>query len=91
VGKRLGSKAAAEYLGLGYSTWRGLRSRKKAPPPDGIDESFGKEYWLPSSLDKWKANRPGQGFRKDLVEKAAKALEHPETFVKRERPKRGSA
>lgn len=25
------------------------------------------------------------------LEKAAEALEHPETFVKRERPKRGSA
>lgn len=69
MGKRLGSKAAAEYLGLGYSTWRGLLSRGKGPKPDGVDESFGKDYWLPSSLDKWKKNRPGQGARTDLAAK----------------------
>ncbi len=93
MGKRLGSKAAAEYLGIGYSTWRGLLSRKKGPEPDGVDESFGKDYWLPSTLDKWKASRPGQGFRKDLVERAAETLQDPGSSVERQRPARtkGSA
>jgi hypothetical protein len=66
MAKRLGAKAAAAHVGIGYSTWRSLRARGKAPEPDGIDGAFGQPYWLPSTLNKWMAARPGQGARTDL-------------------------
>lgn len=78
MAKRLGAQAAAAHVGIGYSTWRGLRARGKAPEPDGVDESFGKEYWLPSTLDKWMASRPGQGARTDLKDKPRTEGNQPE-------------
>lgn len=58
---RLGNNAAAAHLGIKPSTWRDYVADGRAPKPDGIDEGFGKPYWLKSSLDKWNDARPGQG------------------------------
>jgi hypothetical protein len=63
---RLGNPAAARYVGVKPSTWRAYVKRGQAPPPDGRDEGFGRDYWLPATLDAWMANRPGAGARTDL-------------------------
>ncbi len=64
--ERYGANAAAAYVNVAPSTWRAYVSRGQAPPPDGIDEGFGKSYWLKSTLDEWGNNRPGPGARTDL-------------------------
>lgn len=61
--RRLGSKAAASYCGLGWSTFRGYVARGQAPKPDGYDDDFSQDYWLATSLDTWLASRPGHGGR----------------------------
>jgi len=64
MAERLGNNAAAAHLGIRPSTWRDYVADGRAPAPDGIDEGFGKPYWLKSSLDKWQASRPGRGRRR---------------------------
>ncbi len=64
--QRLGARAAAEYLGISPGTWRSYVARGQAPKPDGIDEGFGRAYWLTSKLKEWQDNRPGPGARTDL-------------------------
>lgn len=63
MAERLGGPAVAAYLRIKPSTWRAFVARNQAPPPDGIDDAFGRQYWLKSTLDKWKASRPGHGGR----------------------------
>lgn len=60
--KRYSAKGAAEYVGIGASTWRSYVARKRAPGPDGKDGTYGKDYWLQSTLDEFKASRPGRGW-----------------------------
>lgn len=60
---RLGNNAAAAYLGIKPSTWRDYVADGRAPTHDGIDEGFGKKYWLKSTLDSWNESRPGHGGR----------------------------
>lgn len=59
---RLGNNAAAAYLGVTPSAWRSYVAKGRAPQPDGIDEGFGKPYWLKATLDTWKESRPGRGW-----------------------------
>lgn len=61
----MGSTAAAAYVQISPSTWRAYVSRGQAPQPDGVDEDFGKAYWLKSTLDKWEKSRPGRGWHGD--------------------------
>lgn len=61
---RLTTKEAAALAGVAVSTWEAYVSRHQAPQPDG---HFGRQrYWLPATIENWKANRPGQGKRTDL-------------------------
>jgi hypothetical protein len=60
---RLGSSAVAAYLGIDPRTWSAYVARGQAPQADGIDEGFGRKYWLRSTIEEWKANRPGHGGR----------------------------
>lgn len=71
MSERLGSKAAAAYVEVAASTWRAYVARGQAPAPDGKDEGFGKDYWLKSTLDAWRASRPGPGARTDLAAEKA--------------------
>lgn len=66
----VGYGPAAEYLGLKRNTLssyvnRGIGPQKKEDRVDG-------QYVLPvfeeSELDRWRDNRPGQGFRTDIHE-----------------------
>ncbi len=61
---RYGNQAAADYLGISGSTWRSYVARGQAPAADGKDEGFGKDYWLKTTLDAWKASRPGRGWHR---------------------------
>lgn len=61
--RRLASKMAAQHVGLPDSTWRAYVARGTAPKPDGHDDGFDMDYWLESTLDRWRASRPGHGGR----------------------------
>lgn len=66
---RLTTKEAAALAGVAVSTWEAYVSRDRAPAPDGW---FGHQrYWLLETVEAWKANRPGQGKRTDLGDKAS--------------------
>jgi predicted DNA-binding transcriptional regulator AlpA len=59
VTDRLATKEAAALAGVVVSTWEAYVTRGYAPQPDG---RFGNQrYWLRSTIEDWKANRPGQG------------------------------
>lgn len=61
---RLTTKEAAALAGVAVSTWDSYLTRGYAPDPDGW---FGNQrYWLRSTVEAWKANRPGRGKRTDL-------------------------
>lgn len=66
----LGYGPAAEYLGLKANTLSGYCSRGIGPDP--VDRKVQGQYVLPvflrSELDRWRASRPGQGTRTDLIE-----------------------
>jgi len=63
MSERWGSKAVATYLGIKPSTWRALVAQGRAPKPDGVDEGFGRNYWLKTTIVTWNAERPGHGGR----------------------------
>lgn len=56
---------AAEHLGLSVNTVKGYVRRGLFAEPDAQTgtSAFG---WLPKTLDKWHAERPGRGARTDL-------------------------
>ena len=58
--RRLASKKAAAHVGVSDSTWRAYVARGQAPGPNGHDDGFDMDYWLESTLDAYKASRPGQ-------------------------------
>jgi len=59
----VGNAEAAAYVGVSESTWTAYRARDKAPAPDRREVSGGyaRPVWDASTLDTWKASRPGQG------------------------------
>lgn len=72
-GRKLSAKAAAERAGVSLSTWYDYTTPRKsrsgrliAPAPDGREEISGTPWWWESTVDTWKANRIGQGRRRDL-------------------------
>jgi predicted DNA-binding transcriptional regulator AlpA len=65
VTERLTAKEAAALAGVAVSTWDAYLTRGYAPEPDGW---FGDQrWWLRSTVEEWKANRPGRGARTDLA------------------------
>jgi hypothetical protein len=65
--ERLSVIAAATLAGVKVDTWRSYVTRGQAPQPDGVDETFGRRYWLRSTVQHWVDNRPGQGKRTDIA------------------------
>lgn len=69
----VGYGPAAEYLGLQRNTLSSYVTRGIGPTPLPEREAQG-QYLLPvftqDELDRWKADRPGQGARTDLVSAA---------------------
>jgi predicted DNA-binding transcriptional regulator AlpA len=67
----LDSAGAAAYVGVSLATWWSYGSRGTRPEPDIM---LGRApHWLPKTLDRWVAERPGRGTR------PAKAPEGPHT------------
>jgi hypothetical protein len=70
----VGYGPAAEYLGLKRNTLSSYVARGIGPEAKPDRQAEG-QYNLPvftrASLDAWKANRPGQGARTDLVSATA--------------------
>jgi len=70
----VGYGPAAEYLGLKRNTLSSYVARGIGPEANPDRKAEG-QYNLPvftrASLDEWKAGRPGQGARTDLVSAAA--------------------
>ncbi|MDU1351257.1 MAG: transcriptional regulator [Actinomyces sp.] len=64
----LSSKEAAARVGIAPGTWQSYIAKGLTPPPDAlIGESTGSARgWLPETIDRWQANRPGRGARTDL-------------------------
>jgi len=61
---RLTAREAATLAGVAVSTWDAYVTRGYAPEPDG---RFGSQrYWNRSTVEQWKASRPGRGKRTDL-------------------------
>lgn len=52
---RYGSHKAAAYVGEKPATWRAYVARGQAPQPDGFDQTFGRNFWLKTTLDEWLA------------------------------------
>lgn len=68
MAEKLYHQDAAEHVGLKVSMWRDYASSRagkppRAPKPDGVDVEHGhaRPYWYASTLDAWKASRPGPG------------------------------
>lgn len=65
---------AAEYLGIRRNTLSGYVARGIGPEPEPDLKPVG-QYNLPvfkrEKLDAWKAQRPGQGHRTDLLSAAS--------------------
>jgi len=64
----IGNKAAAAYAGVSESTWSAYVARDQAPKPDRreIHGGYARPVWDRTTLDAWKAARPGPGARTDL-------------------------
>jgi predicted DNA-binding transcriptional regulator AlpA len=69
---KLRSSAAAELAGVKLSTWSSYVARKQAPKPDGHYDRR-TPWWLRSTVNDWKASRPGQGSRKHTTAKPREA------------------
>jgi hypothetical protein len=79
---KLLSGAAAELADVKLSTWSSYVSRGQAPKPDDYYDRR-TPWWYRSTVEDWKANRPGQGSRKHtsakpLVAGAGAALPTPD-------------
>jgi hypothetical protein len=62
---KLRSAAAAELAGVRLSTWSAYVSRRQAPQPDGRYD-LRTPWWYRSTVENFKATRPGQGSRKHM-------------------------
>ena len=61
---QLSSVEAAAVAGVKPSTWRDYVAKGRAPLPNGkIGNS---NWWYRSTVEQWKASRPGRGARTDL-------------------------
>ena len=73
VEKFVGYGPAATYLGLQRNTLSSYSARGIGPEIDHYEPVD--QYIMPvftrAELDRWKANRPGQGARTDLIQSAA--------------------
>ena len=58
--KYLSRKEVAERIGVQARTL----SRYKLPPADAVSGDW--RGWLPETIDRWQAARPGRGARTDL-------------------------
>jgi len=65
--RKLGVKDAAARINVKPNTWRAYVAREQAPAPDGREEISGTPWWWESTVETFKANRPGQGSRKHLT------------------------
>jgi hypothetical protein len=61
---RLTRKQFADQLGIAPDTLSGYVNRGQAPEPDGHDV-HGHPWWLQSTADTYRTNRPGRGARTD--------------------------
>jgi predicted DNA-binding transcriptional regulator AlpA len=60
-GALLNAEEAAERAGVKRGTWSAYVARERAPLPDERDLRTGAPLWRESTVDVWKASRPGQG------------------------------
>jgi hypothetical protein len=69
----VGYGPAAEYLGLKRNTLSSYVARGIGPAIDRreVDGQYNLPVFTREELDRWKADRPGQGARTDLVSAAA--------------------
>jgi hypothetical protein len=69
----VGYGPAGEYLGLKRNTLSSYNARGIGPRIDHyeVEDQYNKPVFLRADLDEWKANRPGQGARTDLIGVAA--------------------
>lgn len=65
----VGYGPAAEYLGLKRNTLSSYSARGIGPTINGYEvvDQYNMPVFLRNDLDEWKANRPGQGARTDLM------------------------
>jgi predicted DNA-binding transcriptional regulator AlpA len=67
----LSGRQVAARVGVAPSSWRSLVSRGLAPVADVPDDDRPAHSrfprWRRSTVDRWAASRPGQGFRSDLL------------------------
>ncbi len=60
----VGNRAAADYVGVSVNAWRPYVARGQAPKPDlppVVEKGKALPRWRRSTLDAWKAARPGRG------------------------------
>lgn len=69
----VGYGPAAEYLGLKRNTLSSYVARGIGPAIDRreVEGQYNLPVFMRDELDRWKADRPGQGARTDLVSAAA--------------------
>lgn len=69
----VGYGPAATYLGLQRNTLSSYCARGIGPKVDDheVEDQYNKPVFLKRDLDEWKANRPGQGARTDLLAAAS--------------------
>jgi predicted DNA-binding transcriptional regulator AlpA len=65
VTAQLSSREAAALIGVAASTWRDYVADGRAPAPDGQIGSS--NWWWQTTVEEWKATRPGRGARTDLL------------------------
>jgi hypothetical protein len=67
--KFVGYDAAAEYLDMNKNTLSAYCSKGYGPAEHArqIESGYARPVFLGSELDRWKANRPGQGARTDRM------------------------
>ncbi|MDO4606656.1 MAG: helix-turn-helix domain-containing protein [Bowdeniella nasicola] len=60
----LSTNGVAEMLGLSPHTVKSYRAQGRLPEPDAaIGDGRAVKYgWLPETIDKWRAERPGRGY-----------------------------
>lgn len=65
----LSAHEVAELLGIKAKSWRGLVQRGYAPPPDGFGKAptgQPRDEWKRETVEAFKRERKGRGFRSDL-------------------------
>jgi len=57
--ERMSTAQCAHAAGIRQGTWSAYVARGHAPKPDGRLRDTGAPYWLRSTYERWRANRPG--------------------------------